>query len=132
MTPLVCTLRPPKDFFSGPATPVNGGSGRNPIANRQSLVFSERGQLSQGIVQFHVDKCCTNERQSHYPNRSTRNAGSMRTNVCLLEGDMSHHHMTANERSPGGFQTGGFPTCFGKGPDCVADPFGTVPRRCSY
>ena len=24
-----------------------------------------------------------------------------------------------------------FPTFFGKGPDCVADPFGTVPRRCS-
>ena len=31
---------------------------------------------------------------------------------------------------PGGFQTGGFPTFFGKGPDRVADPFGTVPRRC--
>ena len=25
---------------------------------------------------------------------------------------------------------GGLPTFFGKGPDCVADPFGTVPRRC--
>ena len=35
------------------------------------------------------------------------------------------------EAKPGGFQTGGFPTFFGKGPDCVADPFGTVPRRCS-
>ena len=33
---------------------------------------------------------------------------------------------------PGGFQTRVFPTFFGKGPDCVADPFGTVPRRCSY
>ena len=33
------------------------------------------------------------------------------------------------EAKPGGFQTGGFPTLFGKGPDCVADPFGTVPRR---
>ena len=32
---------------------------------------------------------------------------------------------------PGGFQTGVFPIFFGKGPDCVADPFGTVPRRCS-
>ena len=30
------------------------------------------------------------------------------------------------EAKPGGFQTGGF-----KGPDCVTDPFGTVPRRCS-
>ena len=35
------------------------------------------------------------------------------------------------EAKPGGFQTRGFPTFFGKGPDCVADPFGTVPRRCS-
>ena len=34
------------------------------------------------------------------------------------------------EAKPGGFQTGGFPTFFGKGPDCVANPFGTVPRRC--
>ena len=32
---------------------------------------------------------------------------------------------------PGGFQTRVFPTFFGKGPDCVADPFGTVPRGCS-
>ena len=35
------------------------------------------------------------------------------------------------EAKPRGFQTGGFPTFVGKGPDCVADPFGTVPRRCS-
>ena len=35
------------------------------------------------------------------------------------------------EAKPGGFETGGFPTFFGKGPDGVADPFGTVPRRCS-
>ena len=33
------------------------------------------------------------------------------------------------EAKPGGFQTRVFPTFFGKGPDCVADPFGTVPRR---
>ena len=35
------------------------------------------------------------------------------------------------EAKLGGFQTWVFPTFFGKGPDCVADPFGTVPRRCS-
>ena len=35
------------------------------------------------------------------------------------------------EAKPGGFQTWVFPTFFGKGPDCVADPFGTVPRGCS-
>ena len=34
------------------------------------------------------------------------------------------------EAKPGGFQTRVFPTFFGNGPDCVADPFGTVPRRC--
>ena len=34
------------------------------------------------------------------------------------------------EAKPGCFQTRVFPTFFGKGPDCVADPFGTVPRRC--
>ena len=26
------------------------------IANRQSLVFSERGQLSQAVPQFHVER----------------------------------------------------------------------------
>ena len=26
------------------------------IANRQSLVFSERGQLSQAILEFHVER----------------------------------------------------------------------------
>ena len=35
------------------------------------------------------------------------------------------------EAKPGGFQSRVFPTFFGKRPDCVADPFGTVPRRCS-
>ena len=35
------------------------------------------------------------------------------------------------EAKPGCFQTRVFPTFFGKGPDCVADPFGTVPRRCA-
>ena len=33
------------------------------------------------------------------------------------------------EGKPGGFQSGGFPTFLGKGPDCVADPFGNVPCR---
>ena len=41
------------------------------------------------------------------------------------------HNRSLREAKPGGFQTGEFPTFFGKGPDCVADPFGTVPRRCS-
>ena len=33
------------------------------------------------------------------------------------------------DAKPGGFQTGGFPAVIGEGPDCVADPFGIVPRR---
>ena len=32
------------------------------------------------------------------------------------------------EAKLGGLQTRGFPTFFGKGPDCVADPFGTGPQ----
>ena len=45
---------------------------------------------------------------------------------------LCHEHLSRHlgEAKPGKFQTGGFPTFFGKGPDCVADPFRTVPRRC--
>ena len=38
-------------------------------------------------------------------------------------------HFSWEKLNRGGFQTRGFPTFFGKGPDSVADPFGTVPRR---
>ena len=38
------------------------------------------------------NECCTNEVQSRASNRSTTHAGSMRTNFCVLEGNM-----TANE-----------------------------------
>ena len=38
-------------------------------------------------------------------------------------------YQLVEEAKPGCFQTGVFPTFFRKGPDCVADPFGTVPRR---
>ena len=53
------------------------------ITNRQSLVFSKRGQLSMW------NRCFTNERQLRDPNRGTMNAGSMRTDFCVLEGDMT-------------------------------------------
>ena len=39
------------------------------------------------------------------------------------------------EGKPGGFQTGGFPTFFGKGPDCVADASEAVllePQRAQF
>ena len=48
-----------------------------------------------------------------------------------LGGLESLSSLQLREAKPGGFQTGWFLTFFGKGPDCVADPFGTVPRRCS-
>ena len=63
------------------------------IANRKLLAFSERGQLSQAIPQFYVERMLTNERQSRDVNPNTTNAGSVRTNFCVFEGDA-----TANER----------------------------------
>ena len=45
-------------------------------------------------------------------------------------GDRESKNDCLREAKPGCFQTRVFPTFFGKGPDCVADPFGTVPRRC--
>ena len=45
------------------------------IANRQSLAFSERSQLSQAIPQFHVERIV-----------NTTNAGSTRTNFCVFRG----------------------------------------------
>ena len=56
------------------------------IANRQSLVFSERGQLSHAILQVHVNEYYTNERQSHDSNRNATNAGSTRTKFCVFRG----------------------------------------------
>ena len=56
------------------------------IANRQSLVFSERGQLSQAILQSTWNEDYTNERQSRDSNRSATNAGSTRTKFCVFGG----------------------------------------------
>ena len=50
--------------------------------NRQSLVFSERSQLSQAIPQFYVKRVL---RQSCDSNRSAMNAGPIRTKSCILE-----------------------------------------------
>ena len=35
------------------------------------------------------NRCYVNERQSRNPNRNTMTAGSMRTNFCVLEGDIT-------------------------------------------
>ena len=56
------------------------------IANRESLVFSEHGQVSQAIPQIHVERIPHNERQSRDSNRSATNVGSMRTKFCVFRG----------------------------------------------
>ena len=61
--------------------------------NRQSLAFSERGQLSQAIPQSHVEQMLNEWTPIVRFERGTTNAGSVRTNFCVFEGDM-----TANER----------------------------------
>ena len=58
--------------------------------------------------------------------------GAFDTESLDLRGHLHVHSRVhfLREGKPGDFQTGGFPTFFGKGPDCVADPSRTVPRRC--
>ena len=73
---------------------IGNGIGNFGGQNRQSLVFSERGQLSQAILPV---PCGTNVKRTN-ANRAIRianatNAGSVRTNFCVLGGDM-----TVNER----------------------------------
>ena len=63
------------------------------IANRQSLVFSECGQLSQVIPQVHVEWALHQRTQSRNSNCNTTNAGSTRTKFCASRGGMP-----ANER----------------------------------
>ena len=54
---------------------------------------------------------------------STFDFMSLRVGVCSAR---SWEKLNREVSKPGGFST-----FLGKGPDCVADPFGTVPRRCS-
>ena len=49
------------------------------VFNRQSLVFSERGQLSRNAT---WNECCMNDLQSHNSNHGTMNAESTRTTFC--------------------------------------------------
>ena len=51
--------------------------------------------------------------------------------VILFLQNLLYESTVLREAKPGCFQTRVFPTFFGNGPDCVADPFGTVPRWCS-
>ena len=66
------------------------------IANRQSLAFSERGQLSQAILQFHVERML-NEWTPIARFESKHNE----RRVCedsLLYFSLGGRYMTANER----------------------------------
>ena len=72
------------------------------IASRQSLAFSERNQLSQAIPQLYVERI-TNERQSRDPNRGTTNTRAMRTNFCVLDGDL--RATNASDSNRGGSRT---------------------------
>ena len=56
------------------------------IANRQSLAFSERNQLSQPFRSSMWNECQASEGQSRDSNRGTTNAVSVRTNFCVFEG----------------------------------------------
>ena len=83
-SPRLCQTKPKK----GKLRNLDGQNRQSPIATVQR----PRGQLSQALPQFHMERML-HERQSCDSNRGTTNAGSMRTSFCVLEGDM-----TANER----------------------------------
>ena len=55
--------------------------------NRQSLAFSECGQVSQAIPRFHVERI--SERLLRDPSRSTMSTGPLRTNLCVLGVNMN-------------------------------------------
>ena len=56
-------------------------------ANRQSLAFSERNQLSQAIPQFHVERILHQRTPiAQFSNRNATNAGSTRTKYRVFRG----------------------------------------------
>ena len=61
--------------------------GKLPIVNCQCSVNAVTSHKAFRSSMW--NECCTNERQSRDPIRGTTNAGSMRTNCCALEGNMS-------------------------------------------
>ena len=63
------------------------------IANRQSLVFSERSQLSQAIPQFHVERILPMNANRSIRTAAQRTQGLWGPNPVFWGGDMS-----SNER----------------------------------
>ena len=61
--------------------------------------------------------------------KTTRNLPRVTTQRCR---HWQRGMAIANANANAAMRCTKFPTFFGKGPDCVADPFRTVPRRCSY
>ena len=126
------------------ATPLSGYP-NNPILVGQRFAhqrFADSRESNRKKKHLFL-KHCPGSRESRLPSDSHSNFRDLRpilAAIPFLEGRFAKRsfrsgnrfaRMILGEAKPGGFQTRMFPTFFGKGPDCVADPFGTVPRRCS-
>ena len=73
---------------------LDGPNHQSPIASVQRTLSTLAGHSAVPCGTNRVTR--TNVRQSRDSNRSTTNAESMRTDFCVLEGDLSH--LTVNER----------------------------------
>ena len=60
------------------------------ISNRQPLVLSERGQLSQAITQFHVERMLHEWTPIALFESRQNKRKIYEIRLCVLEGDMSH------------------------------------------
>ena len=63
-----------------------------------------------------------------HTNRNVSLSHESQREIALVEAPSRPIPDYPNKEKFGSFQTGEFPTFFGKGPDCVADPFGTAAR----
>ena len=62
--------------------------------NRQSLVFSERGQLSQAIQQVHMERILHQRTPiARFESQRTANAGSTRRKFCVFRGRYDRQRM---------------------------------------
>ena len=66
------------------------------IGNRQSLVFSERSQLSQAIPQVHVERVLHQRTPiARFESQRNERRGSTRTKFCVLGGRYDRQRMLA-------------------------------------
>ena len=109
------------------------------IVNHYVVVFLVRqgplGSCSTEIGCIHADMVCTcclcRGRKQSTNVYCTNFLQSRRAKMSksIEKYDLTLFASFLRDAKPGGFQTRVFPTFFGKGPDCVADPFGTVPQE---